>query len=73
MNWLASFEVLVERIRVHFARTEVRHRCRSYLLGLLSLVERKNVWQLAKYTGDSHRVDSNGTGSMEFRSSSGDL
>jgi SRSO17 transposase len=53
MNWVASFEALVERIGVHFARTEMRQRCRSYLLGLLSSVERKNGWQLAEYAGDS--------------------
>jgi SRSO17 transposase len=52
-NWSASFESLVERIGAHFARAEARQRCRSYLLGLLSSVERKNGWQLAEYVGDS--------------------
>jgi SRSO17 transposase len=53
MNWAASFEAFAERIGAHFARVEARQRYRSYLLGLLSSVERKNGWQLAEYVRDS--------------------
>jgi SRSO17 transposase len=53
LNWAASFESLIQQIGTHFARAEARQRCRSYLLGLLSSVERKNGWQLAEYVGDS--------------------
>src|SRR5690606_19827501 len=51
-NWAKSFETLAERIGAHFARSEARQRCKSYLRGLLSSVERKNGWQLAEYAGD---------------------
>jgi SRSO17 transposase len=53
MIWAAAFETLAQRIGAHFVRVEARQRCRSYLLGLLSSVERKNGWQLAEYGGDS--------------------
>ena len=51
-NWAKSFDTLAERIGAHFARSEARQRCKSYLRGLLSSVERKNGWQLAEYAGD---------------------
>ena len=51
-DWAKSFETLAERIGAHFARSEARQRCKSYLRGLLSSVERKNGWQLAEYAGD---------------------
>jgi SRSO17 transposase len=53
LNWSAEFEALANRIGKQFPRVEARQRCRAYLLGLLSSVERKNGWQLAEYTGDS--------------------
>ncbi|MFC4547096.1 transposase, partial [Paenactinomyces guangxiensis] len=52
-NWSAEFEALANRIGAQFPRVEARQRCRAYLLGLLSSVERKNGWQLAEYTGNS--------------------
>jgi SRSO17 transposase len=53
LNWSVEFESLANRIGARFPRVEARQRCRAYLLGLLSSVERKNGWQLAEYTGDS--------------------
>ncbi|PRZ12027.1 DDE superfamily endonuclease [Laceyella sacchari] len=53
LNWSAEFEALANRIGKQFPRVEERQRCRAYLLGLLSSVERKNGWQLAEYTGVS--------------------
>jgi SRSO17 transposase len=52
--WAEAFGTLVERIGTHFTRAEARERCKSYLRGLLSSVERKNGWQLAEYAGDSN-------------------
>ncbi|MFJ1548080.1 IS701 family transposase [Streptomyces sp. NPDC088246] len=41
------------RIAGRFGRVEPRASARSYLLGLLSNVERKNCWQLAEQAGHS--------------------
>src|SRR5215207_3024580 len=41
------------RIAPRFRRAEARVRARRYLAGLLAPVERKNVWQLAEYLGES--------------------
>ena len=50
--WSEGLESLHARIAIRFARKEPRGRVPSYLKGLLSLVERKNSWQLAEYAGD---------------------
>jgi SRSO17 transposase len=36
-----------------FSRVELRRRARSYLVGLLAPVERKNSWQVAEAAGDA--------------------
>ena len=43
-----GLDSLVERIAPRFGRAEPRWRARSYLRGLLALVERKNGWQLCR-------------------------
>ncbi|WP_455566353.1 IS701 family transposase [Nonomuraea wenchangensis] len=50
--WLAGFDELFARVAGRFGRVEPRRRARSYLLGLLAPVERKNSWQLAEAAGD---------------------
>ncbi len=45
---LAGLDQLHARIAPRFGRPEVRARARRYVLGLLSAVERKNGWQLAR-------------------------
>lgn len=52
-GWAAGRGGLVSRIGRHFARSEARGRVLAYLQGLLSLVERKNSWQLAEAVGDA--------------------
>jgi SRSO17 transposase len=52
-SWTEELEALGERLSVHFARSEVRHRARDYLHGLLSGAERKNGWQLAEVAGNA--------------------
>jgi len=52
-SWTEELDALGERIAPRFARSELRERARSYLLGLLSEVERKNSWQLAEVAGDA--------------------
>lgn len=52
-QWVAELDALVERIGLHFARSEARMRAKDYLKGLLSPAERKNGWQLAEVTGDT--------------------
>ncbi|MGG2461440.1 IS701 family transposase [Streptomyces sp. RGM 3693] len=45
------FDQAMARIAGRFSRVEPRAAARSYLLGLLSSVERKNCWQLAEQAG----------------------
>jgi len=51
-HWAAGLKQLAERIGRHFARSEPRRRVADYLRGLISLIERKNGWQLAEEAGD---------------------
>lgn len=51
-EWVAGFDGLFARVAGRFGRAEPRRRARSYLLGLLAPVERKNGWQLAEAAGD---------------------
>src|SRR4051794_28857124 len=50
--WTDDLRALVDQIGHHFARREARQRVLTYLIGLLSPVERKNGWQLAEHAGD---------------------
>ncbi|MGW8701478.1 hypothetical protein ACWGOK_31930 [Streptomyces eurythermus] len=43
-RWRAMFDQVMARIAGRFRRVEPRAAARSYLLGLLSGVERKNCW-----------------------------
>jgi hypothetical protein len=45
------FDQAMARNAGRFGRVEPRASVRSYLLGLLSCVERKNCWQLAEQAG----------------------
>ncbi len=47
-QWAYAFMRLHTRIGPRFARVEPRRRVLRYLQGLLSSVERKNGWQLAR-------------------------
>ena len=51
--WDKAFELLCGRLLSHFRRPETRCRVRRYLLGLLSVTERKNSWQLAETMHES--------------------
>ena len=51
---LAHFdEMFAEVVAPAFFRREPRLRSRSYLLGLVSGVERKNGWTLAEFAGEA--------------------
>jgi hypothetical protein len=53
-GWLAHFdEMFAEVVAPAFFRREPRLRSRSYLLGLVSGVERKNGWTLAEFAGEA--------------------
>ena len=52
-SWSEELDAAGELLSPHFARSEVRERARNYLRGLLSVVERKNSWQLAEVVGNS--------------------
>ncbi|WP_437115002.1 IS701 family transposase [Streptomyces flaveolus] len=52
-GWSGLFDEFVGRFAGRFGRVEPRRRMRSYLLGLLSEVERKNGWTLAEAVGDA--------------------
>jgi SRSO17 transposase len=52
-SWTEELDAVGERLSAHFTRSEVRQRANDYLRGLLSVVERKNSWQLAEVAGNS--------------------
>ena len=51
-QWAEQLDVVARRIGARFARSETRDRVRSYLVGLLAPVQRKNAWQLAEQIGE---------------------
>ncbi len=52
-GWLDCFDDLFARVVAPaFGRREPRLRARSYLLGLVSGLERKNGWTIAEFAGD---------------------
>jgi SRSO17 transposase len=52
-EWGRQLDVVARRIGVRFPRSETRDRVRSYLIGLLGPVQRKNAWQVAEQIGDT--------------------
>jgi SRSO17 transposase len=53
-GWADGFDELFAQVAAPlFGRREPRMRARSYLLGLLSGLERKNGWSLAEFAGDA--------------------
>ncbi len=52
-SWTEELDAVGERLSDHFTRSEARQRANDYLRGLLSVVERKNSWQLAEVAGNS--------------------
>ena len=51
-QWGQQLDEVARRIGARFARSETRDRVRSYLVGLLAPVRRKNAWQLAEQIGE---------------------
>lgn len=50
-----QFSELMDRLRGRFSRQDLLLRVEHYLRGLLSQIDRKNSWQLAKAAGaDTH-------------------
>lgn len=52
--WRKLFEELYQRIEQVFARSETRKRGKLYIEGLMSLVKRKNSWQLSEEIGEKN-------------------
>jgi SRSO17 transposase len=52
-RWQGQFDDLMGRIAGRFARVEPRRRARSFVLGLLSGLRRKNCWTIAEQAGDT--------------------
>lgn len=50
--WSEEFEAFHARFARYFVRSEPREQAAKYLRGLLSVVGRKNSWQLAEIMGD---------------------
>ncbi len=50
--WAAAFNELGQRIRHAFVRPEAHQRALAYVQGLMSMVERKNGWQVAEEVGE---------------------
>jgi pimeloyl-ACP methyl ester carboxylesterase len=56
-GWLGRFDdMFAPVVAPAFFRREPRLRAHSYLLGLVSGVERKNGWTLAEFAGDAKPV-----------------
>src|SRR6266699_3918436 len=51
--WTTAFQDLGQRIRSSFVRQESHQQTLAYLQGLMSLVERKNGWQVAEELGEA--------------------
>jgi SRSO17 transposase len=51
-DWGQQLDAVARRIGARFARSETRDRVRTYLVGLLAPVQRKNAWQLAERIGE---------------------
>jgi SRSO17 transposase len=51
--WKSSLDDVFAQVAGLFSRVELRRRARSYLVGLLVPLERKNSWQLAEAAGDA--------------------
>lgn len=52
-DWGRQLDEVASRIGARFSRSETRERVRSYLIGLLGPVQRKNAWQVAEQIGDA--------------------
>jgi len=52
-QWGQQLEAVARRIGARFARTETRERVRSYLVGLLAPVQRKDSRQIAEPIGEA--------------------
>jgi SRSO17 transposase len=50
--WWRSFAELMDRISPRFTRYEPRRRAAALILGLMSGLDRKNCWTIAKHRGD---------------------
>jgi SRSO17 transposase len=51
-QWGQQLDEVARRVGARFPRSETRDRVRSYLIGLLGPVQRKNAWQVAEQIGD---------------------
>jgi SRSO17 transposase len=52
-QWGQQLDEVARRIGARFSRSETRDRVRTYLIGLLGPVRRKNAWQVAEQIGDA--------------------
>lgn len=59
-SWADHLEEVQEPLAPYFERAEPRQRAMAYLLGLLSITERKNGWQLAEVAGEATQMGCNG-------------
>ena len=53
-RWAADFEAFHARFARFFSRSEPRAAMRQYLRGVLTPVQRKNMWQMAEALGEPH-------------------
>ena len=52
-RWSATADALLDRVAGRFARPEARAHARSFVLGMLAELPRKNCWTLAEHAGQS--------------------
>src|ERR1041385_1301134 len=53
-RWATDFETFHARFARFFRRSEPRKEMRQYVRGLLTPVQRKNMWQMAEALGEPH-------------------
>ncbi len=51
-QWARELDQLHQRFAPYFKRVETKQHAQDYLQGLLSVIERKNGWQIAERVGD---------------------
>jgi len=52
-RWQAAFDELLGRVAGRFGRADLRRRARTFVLGLLADLPRKNCWTIAEHAGDA--------------------
>jgi SRSO17 transposase len=53
-RWQELVDQVMGRVAGRFARVDLRHRAKAFVLGLLADLPRKNCWTIAEHAGDAN-------------------